>query len=121
MVYKFAYDKVKVITLSTQNLQYLAHCDGKICGAAASVLTPEMIASDKGPRAIIGIPISREQADVEIARLQEARKDIMKLLSKEEKLEYKRFVEASKPQAMSKEEQAELTKQMNTNKDRASH
>ncbi len=106
--------------LSTRNLLNLAMCDARIVGAQASVATTTLV--DNAPGGFWkGNVVLQEQADGEIARLKAARKDIVKGLSKAEKTEYAAHVEASKPKAMTKEEQAAANKEMDKNKDRPSH
>ena len=119
MSYKFD-DAVKVVELSSQNLKFLANCDARIRGVEASIATPERIADARFGH-WPGDVLTQETADIELARLARARKDIVKRLSKEEKAEYKAYVAASKPKQLSKEEQAARTKQMDQNKDRPSH
>ena len=114
------FDEEKIKELSTPNLLNLAMCDARIVGAQASVATPQLV--DNAPGGFWkGNVVLQEQADGEIARLKLARKDIVKRLSTEEKAEYAAHVAAAKPRALTKEEQEAAVKEMDKNKDRASH
>lgn len=121
MAYKFD-DKPKVIELTTQNLKYLDQCDRKISGTEESVLAARQLAFLSGRGLpIVDTPLTREEADREIARLQRARKDIVKQLTKEEKATYKLYLKSLEPKALTEEEIEATRKQMNENRDRPSH
>jgi hypothetical protein len=119
MAFKFD-DNKKVVELSSQNLKYLAHCDARIRGVEASIATPERIAEVRFGH-WPGNVMTPEMGELEIARLNKARKDIVKRLTKEEKAEYKAHVKAAASKKLSKEELAARNKQMDQNKDRPSH
>lgn len=111
----------EVPELTTQDLKYLSMIDGRIRGVEASILTVERLKEFKRVGRTAQIPLTQEQGDLEIARLSKARKDIVKRLSKENKVEYKDWVKASAPRDLTPDEQEALVKRMNENRDRASH
>jgi len=118
MGFKFDQEQ-KLVELSSQNLKWLADCDSRIRGVRASIATPESVA--EAGHHYAGVVLSEEQGGRELARLEMVRKDLVKKLSKDEKAEYKDHVKASEQKTLTAEEQAAIVKQMEQNKDRASH
>ena len=121
MAYAFNFDTAKgAIKLSTQNLNYLISCEEKVVGVLARVDTPERLACLRGTSS--GQLFTQEMADREVVRLEAAIKDIVKRLSKDEKLEYKAYNDAIKaPKELTAEEQAAIIKQLDENRDKPSH
>ena len=97
------FDNDTVMTLSTQDLNYLRHCDQKIGAAQLRVTTPEMVVANTSIAGFRGVEYTQEQADSEITRLSAARKEIMKRLSKDDKAEYRAFTKATGPKEMTED------------------
>lgn len=98
----------KVLKFTTQNQRWLDDIERRIAGVKAQVLVEKC-------------DVTEEVAESEVARLEAAYKDVKKRMSKEEFVEYKQISEANRPKAYTKEEQAAITKQMESNRDRPSH
>jgi len=109
--FKFNFDKdsEKAAEFTTKNQEFLQQIERRIAGVTAQG------ASERCES------VSVEEAEREVTRLQAAFKDVKKQMSKKEFAEYEAVVAAHKPKALSKEEQAALTKEMDKNKDKPSH
>ncbi len=118
MAFKFD-DSKQAVELSSQNLRHLAHCVSRMRGVETSIATPERVKAARFGHWNKPV-LTPEMGEAELGRLERARKDIMKRLSKEEKAEYKAHVAASK-KVLTKEQLEARNKQMDQNKDRPSH
>lgn len=114
--FKFNFDDTtqKAPELTTKNQEWLRQIEMKISGIRAFA----KIGGKNGNHLTEDIILGGER---EIVRLEAAYKDVKKRMSKEEKAEYKAVMKALQPKALTKEQQAAITKQMESNRDRPSH
>lgn len=98
----------KAMVFSTKDQERLELITRRISGVKAQALLEEC-------------DVTEEAAELEVARLEAAFKDVKKRMTKKEFIEYEEVVEAHRPKELTKEEVAARNKQMALNKDRPSH